>query len=297
MTDLTIIILNFNTKDLLKDCLKSIYDKKWNTNFDVYVVDNASSDDSVKMVEEKFPQVKIIKSDFNLGFAGGNNLGLREIRSKYALLLNSDTIVLDHAIDNLVDFMEEGDFGVGSCRLINKDGSFQANTGDLPFGPSLFFWLSGLDDLPLIGPFLPSFHNQYENSLESKKQVGWVAGTAMMIREDVIKKIGLLDEALFMYAEDVDFCIRTHRAGFKIGWTNRAEIMHLGGGSLEDPHFRQWLGELKGLIYLYRKYLGLFASYSLRLLFYIFILVRVIAFLILGKFEISKTYAKIIFYL
>ncbi len=122
--DLTVIILNFNTKELLNDCLKSIVDKKWKHNIKVLVVDNNSSDESINMVRKKFPLVQILESDKNLGFAGGNNLGLKEIKSKYALLLNSDTKVLDNSLDNLIDFMDRSDYGIVSCKLIDSGGKF-----------------------------------------------------------------------------------------------------------------------------------------------------------------------------
>ncbi len=289
--DLTLIIVNYNTADLLKDCLNSICKKKWGVSWQIWVVDNGSSDDSVKMVKKNFPQVSIIQSSKNLGFAGGNNLGLKKVTSKYALLLNSDTIIGDQALDNLIEFATEGGYGICSCRLLNQDGTPQPNTGDLPYPLAIFFWLSGLDDLPFFGSLWPSFHKKDIKEGE----VGWVAGTAMLISKSVLDKIGLLDEALFMYAEDTDFCLRATKAGFKIGWTKKAQITHLGGGSLKDPSFNQWLGEFRGLIYIYEKYFGALASYLIKMLFYIFIAARMVVFFILGKFRVSKTYAKVLF--
>lgn len=289
--DLTIIILNYNTSNLLRNCLSSIFEKNWSAYLKVWVVDNASTDDSVRMVKKNFPKVKIIQSRKNLGFAGGNNLGLKDVTSKYTLLLNSDTIIRDQALDNLVDFAMRGGYDICSCRLLNQDGTFQPNTGDLPYPLAIFFWLSGLDDLPFLKFLLPSFHKKVANEGE----VGWVAGTAILISKPVLDKIGLLDETLFMYAEDTDFCLRANKAGFKIGWTKKAQITHLGGGSLKNPSFSQWLGEFRGLVYIYKKYFGVLASYSIKMLFYIFIAVRIMVFFILGRFRVSKTYAKVLF--
>lgn len=289
--DLTLIVVNYNTADLLKDCLDSIDKKKWKVGLQIWVVDNASTDDSVAMLKKNFPQVTIIQSNKNLGFAGGNNLGLKKVTSKYALLLNSDTIVGDKALDNLVEFATEGGYGICSCRLLNRDGTPQPNTGDLPYPLAIFFWLAGLDDLPFFGSLLPSFHKKKIN----EGKIGWVAGTAMLISKPVLDKIGLLDEALFMYAEDTDFCLRAKKAGFKIGWTKKAQIIHLGGGSLKNPSFSQWLGEFRGLIYIYEKYFGILAGYILRILFYFFIALRIVVFSILGRFRVSKTYAKVLF--
>lgn len=291
MKDLTVIILNYNTKDLLQDCLNSIFKNKWMINLEVWVVDNASTDNSLIMVKKNFPEVTILPSKKNLGFAGGNNVALRKITSEYALLLNSDTVVNSRVFDELISFAKSSGYGLLSCKLVSKDETNQPNGGDLPYPLPVFFWLSGLDDLPLIGPFLPSFHKR--NLKEG--EVGWVSGTAMLVLKKVIYKIGLLDEALFMYAEDTDYCLRAKRAGFRVGWTDRTRVIHLGGGSSADPSYRQWVGEFQGLLYVYKKYFGIFASFALRILFYLFICLRIIVFALFGKFNVSKIYAKILF--
>lgn len=294
--DLSIIIVNFNTSQLLQDCLSSIFRQGLKHKFSVVVVDNASPDGSVEMVGKKFPKVRVIKSDKNLGFAGGNNLGIKAGEAKYYLLLNSDTVVPVGSLDSLVDFMDMSGFGVGSCKLLNKDGSFQANAGDLPFGLPLFFWLSGWDDiLPKIREYLPSFHRKFKSFYKGEKEVGWVSGSVMIIKKEVVENIGGLDENIFMYCEDTDYCIRAKRAGFKVGWTDKAKVYHLGGGSSKDPKLIQWVGEFKGLVYIYRKHLGILAGLILKILILIFTAVRMVAFFAIGKFSVSKTYAKLLF--
>ena len=294
--DLSIIIVNFNTSHLLRDCLDSIFKYSPNRKFGVVVVDNASSDGSVEKVKKEFPKVSVIRSDKNLGFAGGNNLGIESREAKYYLLLNSDTIVPVGSLDSLVDFMEMSGFGVGSCKLLNKDGSLQPNVGDLPFGPPLFFWLSGWDDiLPKIREYLPSFHRKFKSFYNKEKEVGWVSGSVMVIKREVIESIGGLDESIFMYCEDTDYCIRAKKAGFKVGWTDKAQIYHLGGGSSKDPKLVQWVGEFKGLVYIYRKHLGILAGFVLKIFILMFTIVRMAAFFVVGKFSVSKTYAKLLF--
>ncbi|MDO8638148.1 MAG: glycosyltransferase, partial [Candidatus Daviesbacteria bacterium] len=151
--DLTVIILSFNTKQLLNDCLKSIFNKKWEHKIKVLVIDNCSCDESALMVKKNFPQADILENDQNLGFTGGNNVGLKKLKSKYALLLNSDTRIQDGALDNLIDFMDKSDYGIGSCRLIDGEGKFQPNAGKLPTFLPMFFWLSGTDDI--LGKIFP----------------------------------------------------------------------------------------------------------------------------------------------
>lgn len=291
----TIIILNYNTRALLDLCIKSIVSKTWKHSLSVLVVDNNSADSSVEFIKKNYQQVNVIQNSKNLGFAGGNNVALRKIKTKYALLLNSDTEVKSKSVDELIDFAQNGDFAISSCKLLNKDGSIQPNAGDLPFWFALFFWLSGLDGIPIIGRFLPSFHRNDISFYENSGQVGWVSGSAMLIREDVIRKVGFLDDNLFMYAEDTDYCIRANKLGLKIGWTPAAEITHLGGGSLKQPQYQQWLGEFKGLVYLYKKYFGVVSSDLLETIIYIFVIIRILGFLILGKTNFSKIYAKILF--
>lgn len=298
MIDLTILILNYNTKKLSIDCIKSILTKKWESKIRIVLIDNASSDDSVKAVKEKFgKRIEIIESKKNLGFTGGNNLGLRKYYkdSRYCLLLNSDTVISKNSLDVMVKIMDKRkDYGILSCRLINPDGNFQPNAGRLPSFFPMFFWLSGLDDI--LGKFIkiPSYQERRQSFYQGTKDVGWVSGSVMMIRSTLIKEIGFFDEKIFMYGEDVDFCWRAMGADFKVGWTDKAKIEHIGGASSLKPRYTQWLGEFRGLSYLYRKYYGSLAFFILKLFLYIFIFIRIIAFWIVGRKEYAETYTKII---
>lgn len=293
MLDLSIIILNFNTKELTLKCLESIFKAKINANFEVIVVDNHSADDSVKEIKTHFPKVKIITSDINRGFAGGNNLALSQVKSEFSLLLNSDTEVEVGSIDSLISEARKFQFGITSCKLKNLDGSFQPNAGQLPTLMPVFFWLSGLDDI-LKQVSILSYQERSSNYYSGTREVGWVSGAVMLINNEVCKKIGFLDDKIFMYGEDVEFCLKARRAGFKVGWTETAEITHLGGGSFNQPKFNQWAGEFRGLLYIYKKYYGNLAALGLKVLFYIFIILRILAFLFLGRLNYAKTYAKVI---
>lgn len=294
MNDLAIVILSFNTKDLTLKCLKSIFSKKWQAKYEVWVVDNASNDDSVKAIRKQFPQVNIIENEKNTGFSGGNNLVLKKANARYFMLLNSDTEVSTGALDGLVDFMDKSGYGIGSCKLVNKDGSFQPNAGDLPYGFALLVWLAGLDDvLFFLNGKLPAYHQQSKSYYVDGMEVGWVSGSVLVVKQEVIKKIGLLDDTIFMYAEDTDYCLRAKKAGFKVGWTDRVTIKHLGGASSKEPAFKQRVGEFKGLIYLYKKHYGFLSMLGLKALIYIFILVRMVAFFVVGRPQSSKVYAKV----
>ncbi len=293
MRDLAIIIVNYNTCDLTLDCLHSIYSKKWKTDFDVVVVDNNSSDNSASQIEKKFPQVLLIKSKENLGFSNGNNLGIKKVPARNYMLLNSDTKILDEAIDKLMNFLENTNFDIVTCKLVNSDGSFQPNGGGLPKIPVVVSWLFGIDDL--LSKFIkfPSYHFQNNSFFKEGMEIGWISGAVMLIKDEVIKKIGGLDGNIFMYAEDVEFCYRAKKVGFKIGWTKTAEILHIHGASLDRPHFRQWLGEFNGILYIYKKYYGNIWFFVLRIMIYFAIFLRMIVFSLKGKFNFAKTYAQI----
>lgn len=293
MVDLAVVIINYKTKDLTLKCLQSIYDSKPKIKFEVWVVDNNSEDNSLALIKKKFPQINFIESNINLGFSGGNNLALRQVEAKYYLLLNSDTEITDHALDSLCEFADNSDFGICSCKLINSDGSFQPNGGELPAIIPLLSWLSGFDDIFRKFLKIKSYQSRNKEYYTNKKRVGWVSGSVMLIKNEVIEKIGYLDDKIFMYGEDVEYCWRANKAGYKIGWTNEAEILHLGGASSTTPKYNQWMGEFKGLLYIYNKFLGAYMSLLLKITFYIFILARIIGFLIFGKASYSRIYAKI----
>lgn len=292
--DLSIIIVSYNSKKLTLDCLKSIYSQKWDLTYETWVVDNNSSDGSVEAIKRKYPKVHLLENKKNLGFGSANNIVLKRSKSKYCLLLNSDTNLLKNSLDNLVKFSNQNSFAITSCKLIYPNGEFQPNAGDLPGFFPTFFWLSNLDNILNNFFIFPSLHQNNLNYYNKNKEVGWVAGTVMLVKKEVTSKIGFFDSKIFMYGEDIDFCWRAKKAGFKIGWTNEATVVHVGGGSSKKPRFNQWMGEFTSLLYLYNKYYGKVASYFLRLLIYKFVLLRILIFAITGKFSYSKTYAKVI---
>lgn len=290
---LAVLILNYNTKDLLENCLKSLFENL-SSETKIVVIDNNSSDGSVEMVKKKFPEAEIIENQQNLGYSSGNNVGLKKVKAKFYLLLNSDTLVLKDSLKNLINFAKTEPFGIISCKLIFENGRFQPNAGDLPFGVAFFNWLSGIDGLlEKFGIDTPSFHKNSIFFYTKSKKVGWVSGTAMLIKSETIDKIGYLDESIFMYGEDVEYCYRALKEGINTGWTNVATIVHIQGGSSKDPNFKQWLGEFKGVLHIYKKYFGILGFLTINLSVRFFVILRIIFLALTGKLNISKTYAKV----
>lgn len=284
-------IVSFNRKDLLEKCLAGVFANKHQNTIEVYVVDNASSDDSVELVKDRFPWVKLIENKENVGFGRAHNQVLSSVNGDFYVLLNPDTVLPSGAIDKMIEFaLSEQDCGIVSCRLIYPDGRVQSNGGDLPSGIALMSWLLNLETVGI----LPNFHRSDKGYFSKPHEVGWVGGTFMVIKKEVIEKIGLLDENIFMYFEDTDYCYRARKAGFKIMIDPNLTIEHVGGASSKDPSFRQWSGEFRGLVYFYKKHYGFLAAFFIRLVSYISILLRILAFVAIGRMNRAVTYAKVV---
>ncbi len=185
---------------------------------------------------------------------------------------------------------DNSDVGVASCKVIGFDNELQPNGGDLPLGLALINWLFNLE---VLGIERPSFHRVESEYYNSVHQVGWVSGNFMIIRTEALKKAGYFDSDYFMYFEDVDLFYMMAESGYKVMINPDVRIKHLSGGSLDHPQFRQWKGEFWGLIHFYRKRFGFLSGLIISTLVYISILLRILAFAAIGKFEYSKTYAKV----
>lgn len=247
MVDLAIIIVSWNVRDLLADCLHSVENDLASSNLtgEVWVVDNASHDGSVEIVQRDFPSVKVIASDQNLGFAGGNNAALRAmgfgsspskastIATKPAavLLLNPDTLIHPGALATLVNFLDQTpQAGIAGAKLIYGDGSFQHSAFAFPGLGQL-----AIELLPLPGRLVESrLNGRYNRSLYEGNQpfqIGHPLGAAMAVKGAAIEQIGLLDEAYHMYVEEVDWSKRIINAGWQAYCVPSAVITHFGGQS------------------------------------------------------------------
>jgi GT2 family glycosyltransferase len=242
--DLSIIIVNWNTRDLLAQCLQSIYDTVSNLDFEVIVVDNASSDGSQAMIRQRFPQVCLIESDQNVGFARANNQALTVSRGRYFLLLNSDTIVLPHALEKMVQFADaHAESGIIGCRLLNSDGSLQKSWASFPT-----FWSE------VLGRNFRARRQVEEESLAY--EVDWIGGACLLVRPAAINEVGLLDESFFMYSEETDWCFRMKRHGWRVYYLASAEIVHLGGGSASRTSASQLVRLYENKIRFFNKHYG-----------------------------------------
>lgn len=303
--DLSVIIVSYNTKKLLKQCLDSVFQHTRGIDFEVFVVDNDSKDGSVEMINHQSSVIKLIANRANLGFAAANNQALRQAQGKYLLLLNSDTILKENSLKKMVDWMEENQkVGISSCQLVYQDGSLQRTGGYFPNLLRVFSWMFFVDDLPFIKEIIKPFHPHeprtgWLSSQYFQKQhfQDWVTGAFFLVRKKVIDQIGLLDEKFFMYMEEVEFCYRAKQADWQVAYVPITKIIHLArrsgsrGGAL--------LGEYRGLIKFYQKHQPLWQLQILRIILKAGAVLRLLIFgIIMGdrdKKEIYKQSLKVCF--
>lgn len=226
--DLSIIIVNYNTRELLHACLGSLNaSDKHSDNFEIVVVDNASKDGSLEMVARDFPIVKRIALGANMGFAAANNRGIKASTGRYVLLLNSDTEVAPDVLRELIRYTDEhDDVGALTCLLKLSDGSIDpaCHRGFPTPWASLTYFL-GLEKFFGSSRLFGQYHQGYK-SVGEIHDVDCISGAFFLVRREVIDRIGLLDENFFMYGEDIDWCYRIRDGGWKIRFYPRVSILH-----------------------------------------------------------------------
>jgi len=260
MCDVSVVIVSWNTRKMLEDCIRSIDAHTRNIRYETIVVDNASSDDSCQMIEREFPAVRLFCNNKNEGFAYGCNEGMRASRGRYLLLLNSDTLFTENTLGKMVCFLDaKPETGMGGCMLLNDDGTIQPTCADFP---TAFAFISGganpvrllrrlvFNEIYFSHPFLS--HPKHK----ATRDVDWLAGAFMMVRREVAETVGMMDETIFMYSEEVDWCYRIRKAGWKISYTPETRIIHLGRGSTTISNDDRSVAVLESYLYFFKKHFG-----------------------------------------
>ncbi|MFN2137179.1 MAG: glycosyltransferase family 2 protein [Candidatus Promineifilaceae bacterium] len=261
--DLSIIIVSWNVRDLLRSCLASVAARHGSLSVEVLVVDSASEDGTAEMVREEFPWVKLIAAQENLGFPRGNNIGIAGSSGRNILLLNPDTVVLEGALPALVRYLDQNqDVGAIGPQLLYPDGSVQSSRRRFPT-----LW-TGLLESTWLESFAPHgvLRRYYALDLpdNERSDVDWVTGACLMVPLSVIKTVGVLDEGYFMYSEELDWCRRIRDAGWRTVYLPEAQVIHYVGQSSEQAVTARHLNFQRAKLRYFRKHHGRAAAAALR---------------------------------
>lgn len=266
--EVSIIIVNYNTKDLLRNCLNSIINTTSDLSYEIIVSDNNSKDGSVEMIKSEFPKVLLIENEINGGFAYGNNKGIKISSGDFIFLLNSDTIILNDAIFKMLQYMKENKkIGILGPKLLNPDLTDQTSVFAYPTifkeFASIFEIKKLLNNklfkkfiMKISIKFLSNDVNQYLNNFKAKREIETVevlVGAAMLIRREVIEKIGGLDEDYFMYYEEIDYCLNSAKHGWPCVFYPEAEIIHLIGQSSKKLNSFTFITRYKSMLHYFEK--------------------------------------------
>lgn len=272
MPEVSVIVLNWNTRDLLAECLNTILQNAQGFELEIIVVDNASTDGSQAMLQRSFPQVRLLANPTNVGFAKANNQGMATSKGRYMLLLNSDAFLQPGALQALVSLAEvKPQAGLVGAQLLNPDGSFQASHTFFPTLWREFLILSGLGRA-LFGHWYPS-HGPEE--AKGPQFVDYVEGACLLVRREAFETVGGLDEDYFMYAEEVDWCYALRARGWQVWYQPAARVIHLGGGSSRGRSTQREADLYRSRSMFFRKHYGPGAGRLLKMQIYGFTAVKI----------------------
>ena len=253
MAKISIIILSWNTRDLLAQCLDSIEQHKGDIQLEIIVVDNASTDGSQAMLEEKYPQITLIINKQNLGFAKANNQAMQVAQGDYFLLWNSDAFATPGAIQSLLQLAEkEPRAAIIGAQLRNVDNTFQASYSPFPNQWREFLILTGLGRT-ILGHAYPSLGPEEERG---PQVVNYVAGACLLVRRQAFQEVGGFDEEYFMYAEEVDWCFTMAKHGWQVWYQPEAKVIHLGRASSAGRQPQREADLYRSRIRFFRKHYG-----------------------------------------
>jgi N-acetylglucosaminyl-diphospho-decaprenol L-rhamnosyltransferase len=262
MIDLSVVVLNWNVRDLLERCLASLRSNHYA--LEIIVVDNASHDDSVALVRAKFPRAIVIANSENRGFTGGNNQGIAASHGRYVMVLNPDTEVLGDAIDRVVDYLDRHpDVGALGPQLLNPDRSIQSSRRRFPTLTTAFFestWLQGLAPRGIL-----THYTMDDVPPDHPHEVDWLNGACTVFRREALDRVGLYDaENFFMYSEELDLCRRMKEVGWKIVYLPEAQVVHYVGRSSDQAVAARHIYFQTSKVHYFRKWEGVFRANLLR---------------------------------
>src|SRR5271166_6731704 len=286
---LSIIVICWNDLKVIANCLKSIYDQTNQFDFEVIVSDNGSTDGSVEFIRKSFPEVRVVENRANLGFAKGNNAGIRVAQGEYILILNPDTVILYRALERLVAFAdrhpESGAFG---CRVLNPDGSFQHPARPIP---TISGYLVSALYLRWLGRFSRAFESDTYVGWEGREErtIGYQMGCCVMFRGELLKRLGGFDERFFYHFEETDLCCRVWQSGSSIIYYPDAEVTHIGGQSVSRFPIRFALETYRSGYRFFHKHYGSKGAINIRRIYLLSLGLRYCGYKLLSFFKTSES--------
>lgn len=254
--DLTVVIVNWNTRDMLRDALHSLLQPGSDLLLQVIVVDNASDDGSAAMVRSEFPMVTLVANTGNAGYAEGNNQGMRMAEGRHTLLLNPDVVVPRGTLEGALQALEaDPKIGALGCRLIGADGETQRSVRGFPTPASILWEALGLSRLCPSSPVLGAYRMTYFD-YSSQADVDQPMGTFLLLRGETVRQVGLLDERFPIFFNEVDWCYRAKQGGWRIIYTPTVQIKHYGGASTGQVAPAMAWESRRGLLAYYTKHYG-----------------------------------------
>ena len=286
MKDLSIIIVNYNAGNLLKECIESVKNSALNISYEIIVIDNNSSDNSIDLIRNRFENLKIIMNKMNVGFARASNQGINGSKGRYILLLNPDTVILPDCLKKMVRFMEDHpEGGVAGCKVLNPNGTLQlACRRSFPAPSVSFYRLSGLSRLFPKSKTFARYNLTYQNP-DVVQEVDAVSGSFMMIIRKALDEVGMLDERFFMYGEELDLCFRVKEKGWKVYYVPDARIIHYKGKSSQQRKRKAVIDFHKAMYIFHKKHYAGNTFFLLNWLIILGITLRAGLFLALSLFK------------
>lgn len=260
--DLSIVIVTYKTREVTLDCIRSIYGSITKYKFEVIVVDNLSEDNTIEEIRNKYPDVLLIASNQNVGFSKGNNLGIKQCSGNYIMLLNSDTILFENSIENLLESTIFHGYKICGPKLLNKNETIQRSWFNFPSSIKIFLRLTEIYTifykLSKFRAFRLIFSKRKPafmlNEIAENTRMSYLSFACILISKEVFSKIGLLDENLAFYHEDCEYGIRANKAGYNIIYNIESKIIHLGGTSSSGSSLFAFENDVKGLLHVYKKH-------------------------------------------
>ena len=286
--DLSIIIVSWNAKEFLRQCLQSICENINSVTCEIIVVDNDSSDGSPEMVQKEFPQVNLIRTSDNLGFAKANNIGIQQSTARYICLVNSDITIRNGCVETMCSYMDNHpSVGVLGPRILNPDLTLQPTCRGITTPWSALCCALGLHTIfprsELFGGELMTFWPH-----DTIRSVDAILGCFLMLRRESMNKVGLLDELYFLYREDIDWCKRFRIAGWEVVYFPDAEAIHYGGSSSSNDPIRFYIEEKRSSFLYWKKYHGKIGMFYIYMILFLAEIIRIIRGITLYIFKPSE---------